>query len=170
MPICFVLLLETKCLPIAMAHWLSWNRMVEPSSVCFKLWSNAWRYKTSWAVELAAMYSASVLLRATVCCFLLPQWMAAPLNVRMKPEIDFLVSLSPAQSESVYPTRFKSPLLTYMMAIFFVVWTYLRILRKTFWMKWNQSFFLKFAKKAFNSVLLLISDWKIHTEYPNKWH
>ncbi len=62
----------------------------------------------SCAAVQAAMYSVFVLKRATVCCFLLDQLMAAPARVKRYPVVDFLVPRSPPQSESAYPMRFGS--------------------------------------------------------------
>jgi len=53
---------------------------------------------------LAAMYSASVVLKATDFCFLLIQDIEANAKERQHPEVLFQSSILPAQSASVYPS------------------------------------------------------------------
>ena len=61
-------------------------------------------YKASFPASVVAIYSASVKERATIaCCF---DWWDTGLPDTRKayPPVDLCQSLSPAQSESVYPT------------------------------------------------------------------
>ena len=53
---------------------------------------------TSFVVCMAAMYSASVLERATGCCFFEDQLTAAPPSMKAKPDMDFLSFTLLAQS------------------------------------------------------------------------
>lgn len=58
----------------------------------------------SFAASVRAMYSASVDDKATMGCLLEHQLTGPPLSMKMKPEVDFQLSLSPAQSKSEYPS------------------------------------------------------------------
>lgn len=50
------------------------------------------------------MYSASVDDNATVRCFFEHQLTGPPFSMKIKPEVDFQSSLSPARSDSEYPS------------------------------------------------------------------
>nr|XP_029712513.1 uncharacterized protein LOC115257212 [Aedes albopictus] len=54
----------------------------------------------SWQASLSATYSASMVERVTLDCLLLAQEMVPPANRNTNPEVDLLVPVSPAQSES----------------------------------------------------------------------
>lgn len=69
--------------------------------------SNRRSQVASFAANVKARYSASVDERATVDCLLQHQLTGPPLRIKMKPEVDFRLSLSPAQSESEYPSTSK---------------------------------------------------------------
>ena len=67
--------------------------------------SNHLSHTASFAAWVAVMYSASVLDRAMMGCFLDDQLMAAPARMKMKLDIDFLSFMSLAQSASTKPRR-----------------------------------------------------------------
>lgn len=58
-------------------------------------------YIISLVASERAMYSASVVDKATDFCFLLLQLIGPPPNVTIYPEQDRLFSISPARSESI---------------------------------------------------------------------
>lgn len=62
--------------------------------------SNRRIHIASFAASINAMYSASVDNRATVGCLLEHQLTGPPFSMKMKPEVNFQLSKSPAQSES----------------------------------------------------------------------
>ena len=65
---------------------------------------------TSLDESLAAMYSDSIVERATIGCRRLYHVMAAPLRTNINPEVDRLVSESPPLSASEYPVRRLLPI------------------------------------------------------------
>lgn len=69
-----------------------WSGCRKPSSV-----SSNHNHVASFAANVKAMYLASVDDRATVACFLEHQLTGPLFNMKMKPEIDLRLSLSPAQ-------------------------------------------------------------------------
>lgn len=85
------------------------------------------RHVASLAARVSAIYSASVEDRATVACFLEHQLIGPPFSIKIKPDVDFRLSLSPAQSESEYPSIFSSSLPPYVMPQCFDPLRYLRI-------------------------------------------
>jgi hypothetical protein len=58
--------------------------------------------------EHAAMYSAYVVLRAILDCFLLYHEIMVDPRLKQHPEVLFLSETLPTQSESVYPLSLKS--------------------------------------------------------------
>jgi hypothetical protein len=58
--------------------------------------------------EHVAMYSASVVLREILDCFLLFHEVMADPRLKQHPEVLFLSETLPTQSESVYPYSLKS--------------------------------------------------------------
>ena len=68
----------------------------------FKLLTNRRNQIASCAANDMAMYSASVDDNATTPCFFDIQDTVAPPSMKMKPDLDFLVIVSPAQSASEY--------------------------------------------------------------------
>ena len=72
-----------------------WSASNTPSSVRSRRSQVA-----SLAASVSAMYSASVEEIATVNCLLEHQLIGPPFSIKMKPDVDFRLSLSPAQSES----------------------------------------------------------------------
>src|SRR6266480_1236617 len=103
---CFVLLRRTGLCAILMALLLSQRRgtllQMIPKSLRVCL------IQSSWAQQLAAaMYSASAVDRETQFCCLDDQHTKDLPRNWQAPEVDFRLTLSPAQSESEYPTRSK---------------------------------------------------------------
>lgn len=66
--------------------------------------SNRRSHVASFSARVRAMYYALVDDNAIVGCFLEHQLTGPSLSIKMKPEVDFRLSLSPAQSESKYPS------------------------------------------------------------------
>ena len=66
----------------------------------------------SFAASVRVMYYAFVDDRATVDCLFEHQLTGPPLSIKTNPEVDLRLSLSPAQSESEYPSTssLSSPL------------------------------------------------------------
>lgn len=60
-------------------------------------------YVASFTVRVNKIYSASVDDKTTMACFFKYQLIGPLLNMKIKLEVDFLSSLSLAQSESEYP-------------------------------------------------------------------
>ena len=58
----------------------------------------------------ASLYSASADESEMVCCFLIDQKMGPSSRINKKPEFDFLLVGSPAQSESENPTSWSEEL------------------------------------------------------------
>ena len=77
---------------------------------CLSGWSSPSSIKSSrshvasFAARVRVMYSASVDNRTIVDCFFEHQLTGPLLSMKIKPEVDFWLSLSPAQSESEYPS------------------------------------------------------------------
>lgn len=63
----------------------------------------------SFAARVNATYSASVDDKAKIACLLEHQLTGPPFSMKMKPDVDFLVAWSPAQSELEYPLMIRSP-------------------------------------------------------------
>ena len=63
---------------------------------------------TSLATSEAAIYSVSMVESTIMDYFTLLHIIAAPSRVNTEPDIDFLESLSPWKSKSVYPNIFRS--------------------------------------------------------------
>ena len=151
---------KSKCLtllwfPWAFAMWMqpwlsSINRVGSlssfPNSSCSMRW-----WMTSCTTLVQAMYSASVLLRATVGCSLEFQLIAAPASITMYPVVDLIVSRSPPQFESAQEVNlfhqdldhdtclvslmtwtFEFPSLLYVIFISFVQCKYFRTLNAAF--------------------------------------
>ncbi len=72
-----------------------WSGCKRPSSV-----NRSGSQVASFAVRVRAIYSASVDDSATVGCFFEHQLTGPPFSIKMKPDFDLRLSLSPAQSES----------------------------------------------------------------------
>ena len=66
--------------------------------------SRSYSQVASFAASVRAIYSALVDEKATVGCLFEHQLIGPPLSIKMKPEVDFQLFLSPAQSESEYPS------------------------------------------------------------------
>src|SRR5208337_1144349 len=81
----------------------------------------------SFVACVRAMYSASVLESATVCCFLLLQVTEPPEIVKVYPAVERLSSRFPPQLASLYPSNCMSELL-YLKEKFIVPLRYLKIL------------------------------------------
>ena len=75
-------------------------------------------HRASFAASEQAMYSASVLEVATTDCLVDFHEIAPLYSVNKDPEVDFQVSLSPAQSESVKPNKLVSPLARSLVPVF----------------------------------------------------
>ncbi len=84
-PVLFVTLIS--------AYWPSLSR--RPTSV-----SSSLSQVDSFAARVSATYSASVDESATVAYLFEHQLTGPPFSMKMKPDVDFLVAWSPAQSES----------------------------------------------------------------------
>lgn len=69
----------------------------------------------SLAAKVSAVYFASVENRATFACLLEHQLISPPFSMKMNPDVDFRLFLSPAQSESEYPSIFSSSFPLYVM-------------------------------------------------------
>ena len=112
-----------KWYPISMCFNLSWKTRF--TDICTQLWLSQWitvgsriwpnypaksvrSQTTSLAAELATIYSASAVLRATEFCFLLHQEITAEPRLKQHLEVLFLSAVHLAQSESVNPCDFKS--------------------------------------------------------------
>lgn len=65
--------------------------------------SNSRIHVASFAASVNAIYSALVDDRATVGYLLEHQLTGPPFSMKIKPEVDFRLSKSPAQFESEYP-------------------------------------------------------------------
>lgn len=76
-----------------------WSGCKSPSSV-----SSRRSHVASFVASVKAMYSASVDDNATVGCLFEHQLTGLPLSIKIKPEVDFWLSLSPAQSKLEYPS------------------------------------------------------------------
>ncbi len=88
----YMVLLETLMRACCWSGWRS------PNSV-----SSRRSHVASFAASIRATYSALVDDNATVGCLLEYQLTGPLLSIKMKPEVDFWLSLSPSQSESEYP-------------------------------------------------------------------
>ena len=66
--------------------------------------SNRRSHIASFAANVNAIYSAWVDNKATVGCLLEYQLTGPPFSIKMKPEVDFRLSRSPAQLESEHPS------------------------------------------------------------------
>lgn len=66
--------------------------------------SNKRSHVASFVARVKAMYSALVDDNAAVGCFFEHQLTGPSLSMKIKPEVDFRLSLLPAQSESEYLT------------------------------------------------------------------
>ena len=75
-----------------------WSGYKRPNSV-----SNSRIHVASFAASVNAIYSTSVDNRVTVGCLLEYQLTGPPFSMKIKPEVDFRLSKSPAQSKSEYP-------------------------------------------------------------------
>ena len=89
--------LESPSLTRIFARWSStWRR---PSSV-----NNRSSHDASFAARVSAMYSASVDDNATVDGLWGYQLTGLLFSIKMKPDVDLRLSLSPAESESEHPS------------------------------------------------------------------
>ena len=65
--------------------------------------SNSRIYVIFFAANVNAIYSTLVEERATVDCLFKYQLTGLPFSIKIKPEVDFWLAKSPAQTESEYP-------------------------------------------------------------------
>ena len=94
--------------------WIAWTLVFYLETLmrvyCLSGWSsssfirNSRSHVASFATRVRAIYLASVDNRATVDCFFKHQVTGPSLSMKIKPEVNFRLSLSPAQSESEYPS------------------------------------------------------------------
>jgi hypothetical protein len=90
-----------------MQLWLSHRIKVALISKSNRSVDNFRSHIASQLAEHAAMYSASVVLRAVLDCFLLYHEIIADPKLKQHPEVLFLSETLPAQSASVYPLNVK---------------------------------------------------------------
>src|SRR5713226_3580597 len=102
---CLVLSWNSGLCASAMDDWLSMWMVVGSVVSYLSSLSNRLSHTASFAACPPAMYSASVLDRATALCFLELQLVIPPPSIKTYPEVDFLSFLSLAQSASAYPFR-----------------------------------------------------------------
>ena len=122
---CLVCSWKTGFLASFITPWLSQNKGVG-SLCCICISDNILLSQTaSHAPFNAPRYSTSVDERATTCCFLLVHVTAPVPRLKTYPEVDFLSSTEPAQSESVYPHNLGYLLLLYKIPNSSVPFTYL---------------------------------------------
>ncbi len=76
-------------------------------------------------VDPKDIYSASTVDLATVGCFFEYQLIAPEFIIKQYPDVDFLSSISLAQSESVYPISFVGLLPLYIIQYSWVCFKYL---------------------------------------------
>jgi hypothetical protein len=91
-----------------MQLWLSHRIVVASISRSNRSVNNFRSHIASQLAEHVAMYSASVVLRAMLDCFLLCHEIMADPKQKQHPKVLFLSETIPAQSESVYPLNVKS--------------------------------------------------------------
>src|SRR5947208_17077584 len=75
-------------------------------------------HRASFATSKQTMYLASVLEVMTTDCLVDFHEMILLYSMNWNPEVDFRVSLSPAQSESVKPNKLVSPLARSLVPVF----------------------------------------------------
>ncbi len=85
----------------------------------------------SLAASVRVMYSAFVDNKATVDCLFEHQLTGPPLSIKTKSEVDFRLSLSPAKSESEYPSTRSLSWPLYMMSRSLEPFMYLKIVFTT---------------------------------------
>jgi hypothetical protein len=105
---CFDLSWNTGFSVIFMQLWLSHRIVVASISRSNRSVSNFRSHIASQLAEHAAMYYASVVLRAMLDCFLLCHEIMVDPKLKQHPEVLFLSETLPAQSASVYPLNVKS--------------------------------------------------------------
>ena len=105
MAMCFVQVWLTEICASAMHPWLSAWIIVVKTYLKSIFSSSIWSQMASFVTFDVAMYSASMVERATIGCFFDDQANLLPAMSNTKSPIDFCVSLSCAQSELVHPIK-----------------------------------------------------------------
>src|SRR5882672_8729778 len=107
---CFVWLWKTAFFVRDMADWLSTKILIFGTGKIFNSLRKVVIQIASLVADVAAIYSASVLERATESCFFDDQLTALPAIMKTCPMIDRRSFVSEAQSASTYPSGLMSML------------------------------------------------------------
>ena len=105
--------------------WLSQWIIVESIPWPNKYARSLWSHTASRTTTLNAIYSASVVLKATELCFLLHQDTMEDPKVKQQPDVLFRSTALPARSASAYPCKLMSTMEAYLRPYPIVPWRYL---------------------------------------------